>query len=133
MIKKSVICTAALAFVFSFAVAGGVSHANNGPAEIVLKTADAKKPAAFPHKKHQEMMKCAECHHTMTADGKKGPYVAGQEKACPTCHDGKQIKDHKVATFKNAAHQRCKGCHKEGLNGKKGPTKCSACHKKGLK
>ncbi|MBU0484922.1 MAG: cytochrome c family protein [Proteobacteria bacterium] len=116
------LCVAALSFVFSF-VAVGLSMADSGPAEMTLVTADAKKPATFPHKKHQDLMGCGECHHTKTDDGKQGPYVAGQEAKCISCHSAKD-------EFKNNAHKRCKGCHKDGYNGKTGPTKCGDCHKK---
>ena len=119
MAKKIVLCVAALAMVFSVAV--GVSVAGNaGPADMVLKTEAGKKPATFPHKTHQDLMKCDVCHHT-EADGKQGPYVAGQEAKCASCHTDK-------GEYKKVAHKSCKGCHKAGLNGKKGPTKCGGCH-----
>ncbi len=58
---------------------------------------------AFPHAKHQEMLKdCKKCHAT-EAGGK----IEGLGK--------------------DWAHKTCKGCHEES---KKGPTKCSECHKK---
>ena len=120
MAKKIVLCLAALAMVFSVAV--GVSIASNaGPAEMVLKTEAGKKPATFPHKAHQDLMDCATCHHTKAADGKQGPYVAGQEGKCLSCHVAKD-------EFKKKAHKSCKGCHKAGYKEKKGPTKCSGCH-----
>ena len=126
MAKKIVLMIAAAAFVIS--VGAGISVAGNaGPADMVLKTSKGKKPATFPHKLHQDLMKCAECHHT-AADGKKGPYVAGQEAKCESCHDGSL--PGKVKDFKGAAHVNCKGCHKAGFNGKKGPTKCTGCHVK---
>ncbi|MBU0673348.1 MAG: cytochrome c family protein [Proteobacteria bacterium] len=116
------LCLAAFAFVFT--VVGISVASNSGPAEIVLKTSTGKKPAFFPHKAHQDMMECATCHHTKNADGNRGAYVAGEEKACLSCHDDKGFKDN--------AHNLCKGCHKDGYNGKKGPTKCGDCHKKDL-
>ncbi len=129
MSKKSMICAAAFAMVFSFAVVGSSIASDTGPAEMVLQTAAAKKPANFPHKKHQDMMPCAECHHTMTADGKQGPYEAGKEAKCESCHND-TMANAKLNSFKNVAHERCKGCHKEGYNGKTGPTKCNECHVK---
>ena len=42
-----------------------------GPAVIKLQTARAKKPALFPHLKHQEMWDCEVCHHGMDAEGKQ--------------------------------------------------------------
>ena len=122
MAKKIVLCVVALGFVFSVAV--GISVASNaGPAEMVLKTEEAKKPATFPHKKHQDLMTCDKCHHTKTADGKKGPYAAGKEAKCLSCHAGPK-------EYKKVAHANCKGCHKAGFEGKKGPTKCGGCHVK---
>jgi len=126
MAKKIVLCVAAMALALT--VAAGVSLANNGPAEMVLKTSAGKKPAQFPHKAHQDLMECATCHHTKNADGSKGPYVAGQEGTCESCHDGSM--PGKVKDYKGAAHENCKGCHKAGYNGKNGPTKCGGCHVK---
>ena len=128
--KKIIICATAFALVFGFAFASNSIASDKGPEVMILKTAKAKKPATFPHKKHQDMMECKECHHTMNADGTQGPYVAGQEHKCETCHDGKKIKNKKVSKFMKAAHKKCKGCHKAGYNGKKGPKKCPACHVK---
>jgi hypothetical protein len=124
MFKKSLIISAALAFVFSIAFTG-ISFANNGPAEITLKTDKAKKPAVFPHKKHQDKLKCAECHHTQAADGKQGPYKAGEEKKCESCHNEKMANE-KLNNFMKAGHANCKDCHKA----KGAPTKCDACHPK---
>ena len=132
MLKDSMKCTVIAAVVFCFAMlAAGASFAgNNGPEEITLQTAEAKKPAKFPHKKHQETIKCEECHHTMDAAGKKGPYVAGQEKKCETCHN-KDFKNPELNAWKGIGHARCKECHKEMEKaGKNAPTKCTGCHTK---
>ena len=132
MLKDSMKCTVIAAVVFCFAMlAAGASFAgNNGPEEITLQTAEAKKPAKFPHKKHQETIKCEECHHTMDAAGKKGPYVAGQEKKCETCHN-KDFKNPELNSWKGIGHARCKECHKEMEKaGKNAPTKCTGCHTK---
>ncbi|MDH3394427.1 MAG: cytochrome c family protein [Desulfobulbaceae bacterium] len=119
--KKMIICTAAFAFAFTCAVAGVSVAANHGPAEMTLSDT-GKKPAHFPHKAHQDRGKCADCHHT---DGTPGSYVAGKEAKCSTCHN-KDMANKKLASFKNAAHAKCKGCHKEH----KAPTKCGTCHPK---
>ena len=101
---------------------------------MVLKTAKARKPAFFPHKKHQDMYSCDTCHHTKDATGKQGPYVEGQEKKCVTCHNKKDMPNKKLNGFKKIGHARCKECHKKmKKEGKKAPTKCSGCHRKGLK
>ena len=134
MLKKSMTFAVVGAIVFCFvAITAGVSAANSGAADMVLKTAKGKKPAAFPHKKHQDMFECAQCHHSKDATGKKGPYVAGKEAKCESCHNS-DMANAKLNNFKNAAHANCKDCHKKAAKeGKKAPTKCTGCHVKGLK
>lgn len=130
MSKKSIICTVLFVMMFSFTIIGTSKAVHNvGPADMVLETDKHKKPAQFAHKKHQDMMKCGECHHSQTADGKQGPYVAGEEKKCATCHNSK-MPNKKLNNFMKAGHAKCKGCHKKGYDGKKGPTKCNGCHTK---
>ena len=122
---------AAITLCFALGTANTVS-ADAGPADPVLKTAAAKKPSAFPHKAHQDMYPCAECHHSADA-GKQAPYVAGQEGKCESCHN-KDMANAKLNDFKKAAHANCKDCHKAAAkDGKKAPTKCAGCHVKGLK
>jgi hypothetical protein len=124
--KKSLICAVAFAFVCSLAFVGmSMAETDKGPAEITFDS--EKKPAIFPHAKHQENIKCAECHHSKDEHGAQVAYVEGQKiEKCATCHDG-SIANKKVKNFKGAAHVNCKGCHKAG---KKGPTKCKQCHVK---
>lgn len=129
IMKKTVILATAFAFAFSMAVAVGTSFADNGPADMTLKTAAAKKPATFPHKKHQDAFECNECHHT-AGDGKAGPYVAGQEKKCESCHNS-DMASPKLNSYKAVGHALCKGCHKKmAAEGKNAPTKCAGCHPK---
>jgi len=133
MLKKSMIVVSAVVFCLAM-VTAGIATANNGPEEIILKTAKAKKPAFFPHKKHQDMYPCETCHHTKDATGKQGPYKAGEEKPCVTCHNKKDMTNKKLNSLKAVGHARCKECHKKAKKeGKKAPTKCSGCHRKGLK
>jgi hypothetical protein len=115
---------------------------DKGPAEIVLKStvdpAKKAKPAFFPHAEHQEKFDCGTCHHSKGADGKQVAYKEGRkiEKKCDACHNTKaEGMNPKLNTFKNAAHARCKSCHKSmKKEGKEtGPTKCAGCHKKDLK
>ncbi len=134
MFKKTIVCFTAFAFLAGFtAINNAMAETDKGPAEMVLQaTVDAAKkpkPAEFPHKKHQEELKlaCKECHHGKGADGKQTPYVDGMKiEKCETCHYKAAGMDKKIATFKDAAHTNCKGCHKEM---KKGPQKCKECHK----
>ncbi len=74
IVAGSVVSFCMLLGAVLFAYAAG----NTGPADITLDEG-GKKPAQFPHKKHQDTFKCAECHHGMAADGKQVPYVEGQE------------------------------------------------------
>jgi hypothetical protein len=117
------------ALVLVLTVTNGVGIASDaGPAEMELKTAAAKKPAKFPHKKHQDSFGCGECHHTQT-DGKQSPYVEDMEiKKCITCHNKEDMSNPKLNTLKVAAHGLCKDCHKK--NKDTAPTKCSGCHLK---
>jgi len=104
--KKTILTTVAMAVALGFAVAAtNTVAADKGPADMVLKTTKAKKPATFPHAKHQEFIKCDDCHKSATYP---------QDKKW----------DAKVG------HGFCKDCHKKGYNGKKGPNKCNDCHKK---
>ncbi len=113
--------------------------ANNGPAGITMDEG-GKKPAVFPHKKHQDAFKCGECHHGMSADGKQVPYQDGQEiKKCATCHNatvlaGKTKGTLALDTLKGAGHGNCVECHKAkkdeaAIKGKK-IDKCDTCHPK---
>ena len=136
MIKKFVMCAAALAFVFSLTIAAGTCFASDpGPAEITLKAEKGNKPVKFGHKAHQETIKCADCHHGKDADGKQAPLADGAAVAkCATCHNADMATDdpkYKLASFKGAAHANCKGCHKAAAKeGKAAPTKCAGCHPK---
>ena len=133
MIKKTIICAAAFAFLAGFAVPAMASDA--GPAEMTLQaTVDAAKkakPALFPHKKHQDSgIACGDCHHGKDADGKQTAYTDGMKiEKCESCHNKAAglPAEKKISTFKDAAHKNCKGCHKEQ---QKGPTKCAGCHPK---
>jgi len=130
--KKTVMYAAAFALAMGLGFTANGIAADKGPAEIILKsTKDAAatpKPATFPHAKHQEKMACKECHHSKDAAGKQVAYAEGQKnEKCESCHNkAAGIANEKLATFKDAAHTRCKGCHTEK---KAGPTKCPDCHK----
>ncbi len=115
-----------MAALFSLAVAGFAFATDKGPETIVLE-GGKKGKVTFAHRKHQENIKCAECHHTKGADGKQAPYTEGMKiEKCSTCHN-KDFPNKKLAKPMKAFHANCKGCHKAQ---KKGPTKCKGCHKK---
>lgn len=133
MQKGTLSFIALLVFIAGVATANGTGIASDkepavdsGPAEMVLQTAAATKPAKFPHKNHQESFGCGECHHTKDKD-KKSPYVAGMEiRKCITCHNTDDMINPKLNTAKLAGHGLCKECHKN--NQDSAPTKCSGCH-----
>lgn len=127
MPKKTLIIPTLVFFCCSL-VASGLSMASDtGPEKMLIQTAAAKKPARFPHRKHQESFECKECHHAKTDDGVKYPYVENMEvKKCVTCHNKDDMSNPKLNSFKLAAHGLCKECHKN--NSDSAPTKCSGCH-----
>ena len=134
MMRNMLVC----AFVVAFFCVSGTSFANTGPTEMVLQAekdkAKTPKPAVFPHKAHQEAFACAECHHT-GKDGKQVAYTEGMEiQKCETCHFTGSGMPKKLETFKDAAHENCKSCHKDVAEKKpelaakfKG---CMPCHPK---
>lgn len=128
MQKKFLFFFTALVFIAGVFYLSNPSIASDtGPEEMVIQTSSAKKPAKFPHKKHQESFECKECHHAKTDDGVKFPYVEGMEvKKCVTCHNSDDMSNPKLNSFKLAAHGLCKECHKQ--NKDSAPTKCSGCH-----
>jgi len=139
MLKKALIC-GALATGLFFSYVSITISADAGPEDLVLKssTSDKKPPAVFPHKKHQDFLKCGECHHSMV-DGKQGPYTEGMEiKKCEECHNsellaGKTKGKNKLDTYKGAAHGNCLDCHKKAAkedSSKKKLKSCKTCHVK---
>ncbi len=106
--------------------AGTLAVAKDPPKKVTLDKCKKKKSAVeFDHEMHVKKNKiaCKKCHHT------------GKNVACSTakCHagkaDGKKPGCAEMSLKKNPYHIRCVGCHKKGLNGKKGPRKCKDCHK----
>lgn len=131
--RKFIVIIAACGLAVALGSSAGFSETNKGPADMVLKTAKAKKPAIFPHAKHQETLECAQCHHARSADGGQAAYTEGQPIAqCISCHNKKDMSNSKLNNFKKAAHAKCKNCHavlkKQGKP--TGPVKCSGCHVK---
>ena len=104
---------------------------NLGRAVIKMPTSRKRKVALFPHRKHQERFECANCHHGMDNEGKQIPYNEGMEiQHCVTCHNSK-MKNKYLNSLMQAAHARCKGCHRKIVaeSGTAGPIeKCIGCH-----
>jgi len=98
--------------------------------EIVIK--GTKKSAKFSHPKHLDMgVACGKCHHDADKKALTEKDISAMEKAnqlrCASCHN-KDFANAKLQTQKAIFHARCKECHKQGVDGKKGPTKCTGCH-----
>jgi len=76
-------------------------HPTDAPSVIVLKSESGKRPAIFPHAKHQT------------------------KHDCDTCHKNENFPTDKKWDLKTG-HALCMGCHKAK---NEGPTKCNnACH-----
>ena len=125
----------ALAALWLFAGNSSAAQAKGitAPQEDIV-IAGEKKSARFPHQVHLDLgVTCGQCHH----DSKHQPLAekdiealeSGQQLNCVNCHN-KDFADPKLQTMKNIFHARCKECHRQGVAGKKGPTKCSSCHVK---
>lgn len=101
-------------------------------AEIII--AGEKKSARFSHPIHLNLgVTCGQCHHDSQHQPLTDTDIAamenGQQLSCANCHN-KDFSDPKLQTPKDAFHARCKECHKQGVDGKTGPTKCTGCHVK---
>lgn len=70
-------------------------------AEIVLKTTAAKKPALFPHAKHQGKMECDLCHKDANFPADKKWDMKKGHALCLGCHKAK-----------NQGAIKCDGCHR---------------------
>ncbi len=122
--KVELVLKVAVIFFVSLFITGGAFgvEVSIGPAEIVLQTDSARKPADFPHRQHQEIYSCTACHHARDE-------IMVIDK-CANCHT-KEISNAEVNSYKKAAHKLCKDCHKEvNVQGKDAPIKCSGCHTK---
>lgn len=101
-------------------------------AEIIIK--GEKKSARFSHQVHLKLgVECGQCHHDRGHQPLTDSAIAAMEDSkrlsCTTCHN-KDFSNTGLQSIKNAFHQRCKECHKQGVDGIKGPTKCTGCHVK---
>lgn len=136
--KKVLVCSAFLAIFCAVGFTGTCFASDKGPADLTLEStidpAKKPKPAIFPHAKHQETLKCGDCHHSKDDAGKQVAYVEGQKiEKCESCHNSKAEMPKKLATFKGAAHANCKECHTKTAKAdesKKALKKCTTCHPK---
>lgn len=102
----------------------------NGPAEIILKTDRGRKPAFFPHHRHQEKYPCGTCHHDkdypdmiMNFDANKTAYK------CTSCHN-KDLPNQELNGFQGIGHALCRECHRK--NQDITSAKCTTCHRRNL-
>jgi hypothetical protein len=101
-------------------------------AEIII--AGEKKSARFSHPVHLELgVACGQCHHDSKHQPLTDKEIAALENGaklhCASCHN-KDFSNPELQSPKDAFHARCKECHKQGVDGKTGPTKCTDCHVK---
>lgn len=99
--------------------------------EVVI---DGRKPARFAHTVHLGLgLDCGVCHHDQEHNplSKEAIAALGDPAglSCVSCHNSGHP-DADLQKAKDVFHARCKTCHQEGYEGKKGPTKCTDCHLK---
>ncbi len=131
MTQSTVLLAAVLVFTMG-PVKVRAETGNVAPQEEI--TIKGKKPARFNHTTHLDLgLSCATCHHD--ADHKPrtaediGALADTAELKCVTYHNG-DFTVPKLRKAKDVFHARCKSCHTEGYQGRKGPKKCNACHLK---
>lgn len=127
--KTTLLCTATAltlalgSLLTTFALPAAA--ANEPETELVLQ---GKKPARFTHKTHTAQgMACGTCHH----DGQHAPLTSEVIAAvtdpatlrCLSCHNDRHPKE-ELRQAKDVFHGRCKTCHEEGYQGKKGLEGC---------
>jgi hypothetical protein len=60
--------TLVIVFISLFIVAAAFGvEISIGPGDMVLQTEEARKPAGFLHRQHQEAYSCTVCHHGYVA------------------------------------------------------------------
>lgn len=102
----------------------------NGPAEIILKTALARKPAFFPHHRHQEKYPCGTCHHDSDYAGMMPNLEDRQEiYKCTACHN-EDLPNEELNNFQDIGHALCRDCHRK--NQDITSAKCTTCHRRNL-
>jgi cytochrome c5 len=127
--KKSTLMMLAMATMMAM---GQTAAAGTLQAPTDAVTIDGKKPVQFQHKVHLGLgLECGACHHDATHQPLNAEAIGAKKAAadlrCVQCHNADFAND-KLRQPKDIFHARCQGCHKAGVNDKKGPTKCTACH-----
>lgn len=100
---------------------------SNGPEEMILQTSQARKPAYFPHKKHQEKFTCGTCHHGTDPSGRLAQYTeATIITKCTACHNT-DMPNEELNDFQLIGHKLCRECHRK--NQDITSARCSTCHR----
>lgn len=133
LIRTGTVMAIALWLCLGSGMAGAETTAAAPADELVIQ---GKKPARFSHPVHIGVgLECGSCHHDqdhkpLTAEA-IGALTDTAGLSCVSCHN-EQLPNKELQAAKDVFHARCKTCHQEGYQGKKGPTKCGDCHiKKG--
>jgi len=134
--KTSTICSRVVLAVAIFLVlgSGAVQVAAQTVAPQDEITIKGKKPARFNHQTHLGMgLSCGTCHHDQEHTPLTVEAIAAvtdvAQLHCVSCHNS-EFPNQDLQKAKDVFHGRCKTCHQEGYQGKKGPKKCGACHLK---
>jgi len=119
-------------FIAGISIGAGATELKAPDAEIIIE--GEKKSARFSHPVHLNLgVTCGTCHHGTQHQSLTAEEIGAMENSlqlrCASCHN-KDFANPKLQTAKAAFHERCKECHKQGVNGKTGPTKCTDCHVK---
>lgn len=116
-------------------IGGGAAYGAAGGGYPAGKiTIDGNKPAEFGHQKHVEAgLGCAACHHNAKHEPVSAEAIGAMKDTsvlrCVSCHNDSFAKA-ELRQKKDVFHARCRECHQNGYNGKKGPTSCGDCHVK---
>lgn len=130
--KTSIICSGVVLGALIFLGLGSIVAGAQTVAPADEITIDGKKPARFNHQVHTGMgLSCAVCHHDkdhnpLTPEA-IGAITDTKVLNCVSCHNS-EFPRQELQKAKDVFHARCKTCHQEGYQGKKGPGKCSDCH-----
>ncbi len=120
----TVIGTIALTFGISMA-----ASQNYPEKEITL---EGKRPVPFSHQTHVDLgVSCGDCHHNDEHQPLSAEDIGAMDDTskleCVNCHN-EDFKNKELQEAKDIFHNNCRGCHAEGIDGKKGPMRCGECH-----
>ena len=130
---KTTLFGLAAMFLLAGIISGSAAAGMQAPADEIIIEGE-KKSARFSHPVHTALgVECGQCHHNKEHKPLTEGDIASMENnlqlQCASCHN-QDFADPKLNSPKAAFHARCKECHKQGVDGKKGPTKCTDCHVK---